>query len=110
MLCPALEAQLTVVFQANGDAMPRRIDHLVICVRDLAQAEPNLRTLGFTLTPTSAGAVVEAGLPAPPQRRVARGRGRDVGAGADGAPRLPRAHDGERSRTCARAPDNRRDR
>ena len=32
--------------------MPRRIDHLVICVRDLAQAELNLRTLGFTLTPT----------------------------------------------------------
>jgi hypothetical protein len=46
--------------------MPRRIDHLVICVRDLAQAELNLRTLGFTLTrlqhgtgtwPTSSGAV-----------------------------------------------------
>ena len=32
--------------------MPRRIDHLVICVRDLAQAALNLRTLGFTLTPT----------------------------------------------------------
>ena len=32
--------------------MPRRIDHLVICVRDLAQAELNLRSLGFTLTPT----------------------------------------------------------
>jgi hypothetical protein len=32
--------------------MPRLIDHLIICVRDLAQAERNLRTLGFTLTPT----------------------------------------------------------
>ena len=32
--------------------MPRRIDHLVICVHDLAQAEQSLRTLGFTLTPT----------------------------------------------------------
>ena len=32
--------------------MPRRIDHLVICVQDLARAEQNLRTLGFTLTPT----------------------------------------------------------
>jgi len=32
--------------------MPRRIDHLIICVRDLAQAELNLRSLGFTLTPT----------------------------------------------------------
>jgi hypothetical protein len=32
--------------------MPRRIDHLVICVRDLAQAELNFRSLGFTLTPT----------------------------------------------------------
>ena len=32
--------------------MPRRIDHLVLCVRDLAQAGQSLRTLGFTLTPT----------------------------------------------------------
>src|SRR5712664_4640927 len=32
--------------------MPRRIDHLIICFRDLAQAELNLRSLGFTLTPT----------------------------------------------------------
>ena len=32
--------------------MPRRIDHLVICVHDLSRAEQNLRTLGFTLTPT----------------------------------------------------------
>ena len=31
--------------------MPRRIDHLVICVHDLARAEQNLRALGFTLTP-----------------------------------------------------------
>jgi hypothetical protein len=32
--------------------MARRIDHLIICVRDLARAELSLRTLGFTLTPT----------------------------------------------------------
>jgi hypothetical protein len=31
--------------------MPRRIDHLVICVRDLAQAALSLRTLGFAFTP-----------------------------------------------------------
>jgi hypothetical protein len=33
--------------------MPRRIDHLIICVRDLAQAALNFRSLGFT--PTQAG-------------------------------------------------------
>jgi len=32
--------------------MPRRIHHLVICVRDLAQAALDWRTLGFNLTPT----------------------------------------------------------
>jgi len=32
--------------------MRRLIDHLVICVHDLARAERSLRTLGFTLTPT----------------------------------------------------------
>jgi hypothetical protein len=32
--------------------MRRLIDHLVICVHDLAQAEQSLRSLGFTLTPT----------------------------------------------------------
>jgi Glyoxalase-like domain len=32
--------------------MPRLIDHLVICVHDLASAARSLRTLGFTLTPT----------------------------------------------------------
>jgi hypothetical protein len=32
--------------------MPRRIDHLVICVHDLAQAALDWQTLGFTLTPT----------------------------------------------------------
>jgi hypothetical protein len=31
--------------------MRRRIDHLVICVRDLAQAALDWRTLGFNLTP-----------------------------------------------------------
>jgi catechol 2,3-dioxygenase-like lactoylglutathione lyase family enzyme len=32
--------------------MPRRLDHLVICVRDLAEAERSWRKLGFNLTPT----------------------------------------------------------
>ena len=32
--------------------MPRLIDHLVICVHDLARAEQSLRSLGFTMTPT----------------------------------------------------------
>ena len=31
--------------------MPFHIDHLVICIHDLAQAEHSLRRLGFTLTP-----------------------------------------------------------
>ena len=32
--------------------MPRRLDHLVICVPDLAQAALDRQTLGFSLTPT----------------------------------------------------------
>jgi glyoxalase-like protein len=32
--------------------MPCHIDHLVVCVHDLVQAEPIWRRLGFTLTPT----------------------------------------------------------
>ena len=32
--------------------MPRRLDHLVVCVRDLAQAALDWQTLGFNLTPT----------------------------------------------------------
>ncbi|WP_038945806.1 VOC family protein, partial [Bradyrhizobium japonicum] len=32
--------------------MPRRIDHLVICVRDLEQAALDWQRLGFNLTPT----------------------------------------------------------
>jgi hypothetical protein len=32
--------------------MPRLIDHLVICVHDLAQAKQNFQSLGFNLTPT----------------------------------------------------------
>lgn len=32
--------------------MPRRLDHLVICVRDLQQAAADWQKLGFTLTPT----------------------------------------------------------
>jgi hypothetical protein len=32
--------------------MPRRLDHLVICVHDLTRAALDWQTLGFTLTPT----------------------------------------------------------
>jgi hypothetical protein len=32
--------------------MPRRLDHFVICVQDLAQAATDWQRLGFTLTPT----------------------------------------------------------
>jgi hypothetical protein len=32
--------------------MPRRLDHLVICVRDLTQAALDWQSLGFNLTPT----------------------------------------------------------
>ena len=32
--------------------MPRRLDHLVICVRDLAKAALDWQALGFSLTPT----------------------------------------------------------
>ena len=32
--------------------MPRRLDHLVVCVHDLEQAAQSWRTLGFNLTPT----------------------------------------------------------
>jgi hypothetical protein len=34
--------------------MPRRLDHLVICVHDLARAAQDWQVLGFTLTPTGA--------------------------------------------------------
>src|SRR5437660_3066126 len=52
MLCPAAMSPVTVDPQAPGDPMPRRIHHLVICVRDLAQAARDWRTLRFSLTPT----------------------------------------------------------
>src|SRR5882757_9491439 len=51
MLCPAVRPRTRVRLVPSGDPMPRRIDHLVICVHDLARAEQNLRALGFTLTP-----------------------------------------------------------
>ena len=41
--------------------MPRRIDHLVICVHDLARAEQNLRALGFTLTPAGVHVPISRG-------------------------------------------------
>src|SRR6266545_1207160 len=52
MLCPAVRPRTRVRLVPSGGPMPRRIDHLVICVHDLARAEQDLRTLGFTLTPT----------------------------------------------------------
>jgi Glyoxalase-like domain len=52
MLCPTVISPVTVDPQASGDPMPRRIHHLVICVRDLAQAALDWRTLGFNLKPT----------------------------------------------------------
>src|SRR5882672_3230297 len=52
MLCAAVAARVTVRACRPGDPMRRLIDHLVICVHDLARAERSLRTLGFTLTPT----------------------------------------------------------
>jgi hypothetical protein len=51
MLCPVVLPPVTVAPQ-SGDPMPRRLDHLVICVRDLAQAALDWQTLGFGLTPT----------------------------------------------------------
>src|SRR5689334_12734164 len=35
-----------------GDPMPRPLDHLVICVHDLAKAASDWQKLGFNLTPT----------------------------------------------------------
>src|SRR6267154_375541 len=52
MLCAPFTAQATVRFASPETPMPRRIDHLIICVRDLAQAALSWQTLGFTLTPT----------------------------------------------------------
>ena len=51
MLCRAVLPPVTVGPQP-GDLMPRRLDHLVICVHDLAQAALDWQTLGFNLTPT----------------------------------------------------------
>src|ERR1700692_4510726 len=52
MLCGGLARRGTVAFATPGDSLPRRLDHLVICVRDLAQAERSWRKLGFNPTPT----------------------------------------------------------
>src|ERR1043165_2709951 len=51
MLCAAVMPPVTLA-RKFGDHMPRRLDHLVICVRDLAQAAPDWQALGFNLTPT----------------------------------------------------------
>jgi hypothetical protein len=51
MLCPAVLPKVTVG-PPSGDPMPRHLDHLVICVRDLAQAALDWQTHGFSLTPT----------------------------------------------------------
>jgi hypothetical protein len=51
MLCSGVMPKDTVGPQSEI-ALPRRLDHLVICVRDLAQAALDWQTLGFSLTPT----------------------------------------------------------
>src|SRR5258705_8962407 len=51
MLCPAVMPPVTVAPQHPEIPMRRRIHHLVICARDLAQAALDWRTLGFNLTP-----------------------------------------------------------
>src|SRR5206468_11800826 len=53
MLCRAVLPPVTVGPQ-SGEPMPHLIDHLVICVHDLAQAALDWQTLGFNLTPTGA--------------------------------------------------------
>jgi hypothetical protein len=52
MLCEGLMTPVTVGSKHPGDPMPRGLDHLVICVHDLAKPALNWQTLGFTLTPT----------------------------------------------------------
>src|SRR5262245_44683106 len=52
MFCAGVMPPVTVRSAVSGDPMPRHIDHLVICVRDLAQAALDWQRLGFNLTPT----------------------------------------------------------
>jgi hypothetical protein len=51
MLCAATMLPDTVEPQ-SGKPMPRRLDHLVICVHDLEQDALDWRKPGFNLTPT----------------------------------------------------------
>jgi len=53
MLCEGLMTPVTVGSQQHPEIpMPRRLDHLVICVHDLAKAALDWQRLGFALTPT----------------------------------------------------------
>jgi hypothetical protein len=52
MLCEGLMTPVTVGSKHPGDPMPRRLDHLVICVHDLAKSALDWQALGFALTPT----------------------------------------------------------
>jgi hypothetical protein len=52
MLCEGLMTAVTVGSQHPEIPMPRRLDHLVICVHDLAKAALDWQTLGFSPTPT----------------------------------------------------------
>src|SRR6478735_7821319 len=52
MLCAGSMAPVTVDPQQPEIPMPRHLDHLVICVHDLAKAALDWQTLGFALTPT----------------------------------------------------------
>ena len=51
MVCAAMLSPDTVRRNPENP-MPRRLDHLVICVRDLQQAALDWQKLGFNLTPT----------------------------------------------------------
>src|SRR6478735_12181898 len=51
MLCAAISPPVRSGRNPEN-TMHRRLDHLVICVHDLAQAALDWQTLGFNLTPT----------------------------------------------------------
>jgi hypothetical protein len=61
MLCEGLMTPVTVGPPQPGDPMTRRLDHLVICVHDLAQAALDWQTLDTVLIPsaTSHGLALE---------------------------------------------------
>jgi len=52
MVCAGPTPAATVGSYFREFSMPRRLDHFVICVHDLAQAATDWQRLGFALTPT----------------------------------------------------------